>query len=263
MDNTNTQLEDLLTALATLTEHNEALLKQREQLDTASTARANETADLISQLTAQLKEYQDKEKILTDETVTALKTAVSNAFKQNQADYHKAINNGFTTHIEQATLELQQVTSRISEQLRQLEEDAKKTQREFESRNTSILAYEDSYKTQSDKLKQNVANTLQTVSNSTQTHLEALSDEYVSQLTWKTGLMLGAICLFLILLTFFIAWLFIPSKAEIAERRADYALLERYSLADNVVKGNDGYYADVQKSSCFTGKDGHFYCKYR
>lgn len=263
MDNTNTQLEDLLTALATLTEHNQALLEQREQLDTASTARANETADLIKQLTEQLKEYQAKDKHLTDATLIALQKAINDVFRQNQQDYRNAINKGFTTHIEQATLELQQVSSRISQQLTQLEKDAQRTQREFESRNSSILAYEDSYKTQSDKLKQNVSNTLQAVSNSTQTHLEALSDEYIKQLTWKTGFMLGGVCLFILLLTFFIAWLFIPSKAEIAERRANYVMLERYDVADNIVKGKDGYYADVKRSTCFTAKDGNFYCKFR
>ena len=92
MDNTNIQLEDLLTALATLTEHNQALLEQREQLDVASTARANETADLIKQLTAQLKEYQEKEKMLTDETLEGIQRALSTVFKQNQESYHKAIN---------------------------------------------------------------------------------------------------------------------------------------------------------------------------
>jgi len=263
MDNTNIQLEDLLSALATLTDHNEALLKQREQLDTASTARANETADLIKQLTAQLKEYQNKDKHLTDKTLEGIQRAISTVFQQNKKDYHEAINKGFTAHIEQAASELTKVTDSISQQLMQLEKDAKQTQREFEARNTSILAYEDSYKTQSDKLKQNVSNTLQAVSNSTQTHLEALSDEYIKQLTWKTGFMLGGVCLFILLLTFFIAWLFIPSKAEIADRRTDYEMLERYDIADNVFKGEDGYYADVQKSTCFTAKDGNFYCKFR
>lgn len=259
----NTQLEDLLTALATLTEHNQALLEQREKLDVASTARANETADLINRLTAQLKEYQDKDKYLTDQTITAIQNAVNKVFRENQEDYHRAINNGFTTHIEQLTDELLQVSSNIKEQLQQLKEDARKTQQEFEFRNKNILAFEDSYREQTKKLKDNVATTMQGVSNSTQKHLEALSSEYVSQMTWKTGLVLGGVCLFLILLTFFMAWLFIPSKADIAQRRADYVMLERYSLADNVVKGNDGYYADVVKSSCFTAKDGHFYCKYR
>ena len=263
MDNTNIQLEDLLSALATLTDHNEALLKQREQLDTASTARANETADLIKQLTAQLKEYQNKDKHLTDKTLEGIQSAISTVFQQNKKDYHEAINKGFTAHIEQAASELTKVTNSISQQLIQLEKDAKQTQREFEARNTTILAYEDSYKTQSEKLKQNVSNTLQAVSNSTQTHLEALSDEYIKQLTWKTSFMLGGVCLIILLLTLFIAWLFIPSKAEIADRRANYVMLERYDIADNVVKGKDGYYADVKKSTCFTAKDGNFYCKFR
>lgn len=263
MDNTNIQLEDLLTALATLTDHNEALLRQREQLDIASTERANAIADLVNKLNAQLKEYQDKDKHLTDKTLEGIQRAISTVFQQNKKDYHEAINKGFTAHIEQAASELTKVTNSISQQLIQLEKDAKQTQREFEARNTSILAYEDSYKAQSEKLKQNVSNTLQAVSNSTQTHLEALSDEYIKQLTWKTSFMLGGVCLIILLLTLFIAWLFIPSKAEIAERRANYVMLERYDIADNVVKGKDGYYADVKKSTCFTAKDGNFYCKFR
>ncbi|MGP4974680.1 hypothetical protein ACTXIP_13665, partial [Psychrobacter alimentarius] len=54
-------LEDLLTAIATLTEHNTALLTQREEQYQAMEARDTATAKLVNELTAQLKDYQERE----------------------------------------------------------------------------------------------------------------------------------------------------------------------------------------------------------
>ena len=54
-------LEDLLTAIATLTEHNTELLTQREEQYQAMAARDTATAKLVNELTAQLKDYQERE----------------------------------------------------------------------------------------------------------------------------------------------------------------------------------------------------------
>lgn len=53
-------LEDLLTAIATLTEHNTELLTQREEQYQAMEARDTATANLVNELTAQLKDYQER-----------------------------------------------------------------------------------------------------------------------------------------------------------------------------------------------------------
>lgn len=84
-------------------------------------------------------------------------------------------------------------------------------------------------------------------------------------MSWKIAGILGAICLFILLMTLFLGWLLIPSKAEIAERRADYQSLQKARIAHNVVEvnGQDGYYARIKPKSCFTGTDKHQYCKFR
>ncbi len=38
-----------------------------------------------------------------------------------------------------------------------------------------------------------------------------------------------------------------------AERKDDYQSLEKALVIDNVVKGDDGYYARIKSKSCFTG----------
>ena len=55
----------------------------------------------------------------------------------------------------------------------------------------------------------------------------------------------------------------LPSKAEMAKRKTDYQSLEKAVVVDNVVKGQDGYYAKIKKQSCFLGSDNEQYCKFR
>ena len=55
----------------------------------------------------------------------------------------------------------------------------------------------------------------------------------------------------------------LPSKAEIADRQAEYNRLAAAKVAHNVIKGKDGYYAKVKKQSCFLGSDNEQYCKFR
>jgi hypothetical protein len=57
--------------------------------------------------------------------------------------------------------------------------------------------------------------------------------------------------------------LLVPSKTEIAQRKADYQRLEKAVVVDNVVRGQDGYYARVKPKSCFIGTDRYQYCKFR
>lgn len=66
------------------------------------------------------------------------------------------------------------------------------------------------------------------------------------------------------------AWLFIPSKSEIAERRADYQYLEKAGVAHNIVKvsGQDSHYARIDPKDCFEDEKSSFYsqsklCKFK
>ncbi len=177
------------------------------------------------------------------------------------------IDQGFTTHIDTATKRLSTVAVKVKKQFEDLETAADNSKNEFESRQGFFKTYEDTYDTQSRKLKENVNNAMAKVLSDTTDKLDEvgsdLSYKLAKQLSWKVTTMLGAVCISIMLLTFGSAWLFIPSKADIAERRANYAVLEKYQVADNVGKGTDGYYADVITSTCFKGREGKTWCKFR
>ena len=57
-------LEDLLAAIATLTEHNTALLERIEEKDQATKDRDAANAKLVNDLIAQLKDYQERENVI-------------------------------------------------------------------------------------------------------------------------------------------------------------------------------------------------------
>jgi hypothetical protein len=66
------------------------------------------------------------------------------------------------------------------------------------------------------------------------------------------------------------AWLFIPSKSEIAKRQDDYQYLEKAGVAHNIVKisGQDGHYARIDPKDCFEDEKSSFYsqsklCKFK
>jgi len=52
------------------------------------------------------------------------------------------------------------------------------------------------------------------------------------------------------LLTFGSAWLFVPSKAEIIQRKAEYNALDDAQLFNKVIQADGGYYAEVDTTKC-------------
>jgi ribosomal protein L20 len=257
------EIEELVLTLHALIEQQQELLADSQDQGTTNDEHVQQISAMIKQLTGLLKTYQDKEQLIIDNTNQALKNNINAAFQKNQKDYHALIDQGFTTHIDTATKRLSTVAVKIEKEFDDLETAAHNSKTEFESRQGVFKLYEDTYDIQSRKLQESVDKTLTKVAKDTEDTLSDIGHDFTGALTWKMTGMLGAICLGLILITFAIAWLFIPSKADIAERRASYLELERYQVTDNVSKGTNGYYADVIYSTCFKAKDGKTWCKFR
>ena len=257
------QIEELVLLLHALIEQDQELLADNKAQAQANEQYAQQLSAQVKKLTELLKTYQDKEQLITDNTNQALKNNINAVFQKNQKAYHALIDQGFTIHIDTATKNLSTVATKVEKQFEDLETAAHNSKTEFESRQSFFKTYEDTYDKQSRKLRESVDETLTKVAKDTEDKLSDIGHDFTAALTWKITGMLGAICLGLILITFAIAWLFIPSKADIVERKAKYAALERYQVADNVAKGTDGYYADVISSTCFKGRDGKTWCKFR
>ena len=257
------EIEELVLTLHALIEQQQELLADSQDQGKTNNEHVQQVSAMIKQLTGLLKTYHDKEQLIIDNTSQALKNNINAAFQQNQKTYHALIDQGFTTHIDTATKQLSTVATKIEKQFKDLETAAYNSKTEFQSRQGFFKLYEDTYDTQSRELRENVDKTLNKVVEDTEDKLNDIGHDFTAALTWKMTGMLGAICLGLILITFAIAWLFIPSKADIAERRANYVELERFQVADNVAKGTNGYYADVIYSTCFKAKDGKTWCKFR
>ena len=257
------QIEELVLLLHALIEQDQELLADNKAQARANEQYAQQLSAQVKKLTELLKTYQDKEQLITDNTNQALKNNITAVFQKNQKAYHALIDQGFTIHIDTATKNLSTVATKVEKQFEDLETAANNSKTEFESRQSFFKTYEDTYDKQSRKLRESVDETLTKVAKDTESKLSDIGHDFTAALTWKITGMLGAICLGLILITFAIAWLFIPSKADIVERKAKYAALERYQMADNVAKGTDGYYADVISSTCFKGRDGKTWCKFR
>ena len=257
------QIEELVLLLHALIEQDQELLADNKAQAQANEQYAQQLSAQVKQLTVLLKTYQDKEQLITDNTNQALKNNINAVFQKNQKAYHALIDQGFTIHIDTATKNLSVVATRIEKQFEDLETAAHNSKTEFESRQGFFKMYEDTYDTQGRKLRDSVDKTLNKVVKDTEDTLSDIGHDFTAAITWKITGMLGAICWGLIMITFAIAWLFIPSKADIVERKENYAALERYQVADNVAKGTDGYYADVISSTCFKGRDGKTWCKFR
>ena len=60
----NTQMEDLLDALATLTEHNQQILDQLERQGQANSEQYAQQAQLTNSIMAHFEQLQNKERLL-------------------------------------------------------------------------------------------------------------------------------------------------------------------------------------------------------
>ena len=260
-------LEDLLTAIATLTEHNTALLEKIEATDQATKDRDVATAKLVNNLTAQLKDYQERENVIKSAIAIGAAKEVSKEVSAVLNHYHNQLTQGVGGHVEKANHHLVQTVNLATTSINDLSilsSDMKKT---FDANFKSLSFFSTEFEEQNRQLANDAKNTLISVRKEAregaERYTKELSDEFARSLSWKASALVGGVCAFIIAITLFSVWLLVPSKVDMAERKDDYQSLEKALVVDNVVKGDDGYYARIKPKSCFTGTDKYQYCKFR
>ena len=248
------QIEELVLLLHALIEQDQELLADNKAQAQANEEYAKQLSAQVKKLTELLKTYQDKEQLIIDNTSQVLKNNINAAFQKNQKSYHALIDQGFTTHIDTATQKLSTVATKVEKQFEDLETAATNSKTEFESRQGYFKFYEDTYDSQSRKLQESVDKTLTKVAKDTKDKLDDVGSDFsynlVKHLSWKVTAMLGGVCLSIMLLTFGSAWLFVPSKAEIIQRKAEYDALDEAQLFNKVIQADGGYYAEVDTTKC-------------
>ena len=261
------KLEDLLTAIATLTEHNTTLLTQREEQYEALAARDTATAKLVNELTAQLKDYQERENRIR----SAIAASAGKEVRKEVADvlnyYSNQLTQGVGGHVEKANYHLVQTVNLATDNINELTKLSGNMKRTFDANFKSLNFFATEFQEQNRQLANDAKNTLTNVrkeaKEGAKQYTKALSDEFARSLSWKASALVGGICACIFALTLLSVWLLVPSKSEIAQRKADYQSLEKALVVDNVVRGQDGYYARIKPKSCFTGIDKYQYCKFR
>ena len=266
------QIEELVLLLHALIEQDQELLADNKAQARANEAYAQQLSSQVKKLTELLKTYQDKEQLIIDNTSQVLKNNINAAFQKNQKGYHALIDQGFTTHIDTATQKLSTVATKVEKQFEDLETAAANSKTEFESRQGYFKFYEDTYDKQSKKLQESVDKTLTKVAKDTKDKLDDVGSDFsynlVKHLSWKITAMLGGVCLSIMLLTFGSAWLFVPSKAEIIQRKAEYDALNEAQLFNKVIQADGGYYAEVDTTKCRNDFKSKFFsnptwCKFK
>lgn len=267
------QIEELVLTLHTLIGYQQDLLAEGKTQSDANDEYLQQITAMLKGLTELLKMYQDKEQLIIDNTAKALRDNIDAAFQKNQENYHKLINKGFTRHIDEATETLSTVATKVEQQFEDLETAASNSKTEFESRQGYFKLYEDTYNVQGRQLKESISGTMDQVLSDTKHRLDEVGNDFsyglVKHLSWKVTYLLGGVCVLIMLLTFGSAWLFVPSKAEISQRQAEYNALEEAKLLDNVIKSTDGYYGNVDNKNCKPNMKSRFWdrnstwCKFK
>ena len=239
------QLEDLLLALETYTKKIDKQLIDSSNLHHAHYKQAQDIANWAKALTSLLKTYQNKETLLQTEFVEAINKEIASVLKVNEDNYHKRIDEGFTKHITDAG-------DNFLEKTKQLNDD-------LDTLNRSVTDVAGSIDDANDQI------TRQTVATSKQM-LDNVKREFNRQLILTLVVMVVVV----LALASGAAWLFIPSKSEIAKRQDDYQYLEKAGVAHNIVKvsGQDGHYARIDPKDCFEDEKSSFYsqsklCKFK
>lgn len=255
-----TEVKQLLHALSTLIQHDTDLIEQREQQDKA-------TAALVNDLTAQLRDYQDREQQIKTAIATSTATETRKAVGAILNHYQNQLTEGVAGDVQRVNEQLSHTASVATVEVENLSRISYEMRHTFDKRLADLNMFADTLSDQNKRLANDAKNTLISVRKETRQGAEQytteLSDKFAKALSWKIASILGAICLFILAMTLFLGWLLIPSKAEIAERKYDYQSLEKALVLDDVVRGKDGYYARIKPKSCFTGTDKHQYCKFR
>lgn len=232
------QLEDLLITLQTYTKKIDKQLIDSSNLNHAHSKQAQDIADWARQLTSLLKTYQNKEVLLQSDFVSAINKEIERVFEANEDNYHKRIDEGFTKHVTDASDEFLKKTKLLNKDLVKIQ--------------TSVTSVASNLDDTKDKIAElNIDASKQMLDN--------VKREFDRQLI----LTLVVVVVVVLALASGAAWLFIPSKSEIAERRADYQYLEKAGVAHNIVKvsGQDGHYARIDPKDCFEDEKSSFYSK--
>ena len=237
-DDFSIQLEDLLLALDTYTKKLSKQLIDSSNLNHAHSKQAQDIADWARQLTSLLKTYQNKEVLLQSDFVSAINKEIERVFEANEESYHKRIDEGFTKHVTDASDEFLKKTKLLNKDLVKIQTSV-----------TSVASNLDDTKVKIAELNIDASKQM----------LDNVKREFGRQLI----LTLVVVVVVVLALASGAAWLFIPSKSEIAERRADYQYLEKAGVAHNIVKvsGQDGHYARIDPKDCFEDEKSSFYSK--
>jgi len=262
------KLEDLLTAIATLTEHNTALLTQREEQYQAMAARDTATAKLVNELTAQLKDYQERENRIKSAIVAGTAKEVRLEVADLLNYYYDQLTQGVGGHVEKANHHLVQTVNLATDNINELTKLSGNMKRTFDANFKSLNFFATEFQEQNQQLANDAKGTLISVRKEAregaERYTKELSDEFARSLSWKASALVGGICAFILAITLFSVWLLVPSKADITERQTKYDSLAAAKIAHNVVNGPDGeFYARVTPNTCFTGTDKYRYCKFR
>ena len=255
-----TEVKQLLNAVSMLIEHDTALIAQREEQDKA-------TAKLVNDLTAQLKDYQQRENEIKNAIAMGTANETSTAVAAVLNRYHERLTEGVAGHVEKANTALVKTVNAATTNINDLTKLSAAMTKTFDANFKSLSFFSTEFENQNSRLATHAKNTLASVrkeaEEGAEQYTEELSDKFAKALSWKISGILGAICLGILLMTLFLGWLLIPSKAEIAERQSEYNKLAAAKVAHNVVRGQDGYYARIKPKSCFIGSDKYQYCKFR
>lgn len=239
------QLEDLLLALDTYTKKMDKQFVDSSNLHHANYQQAQDIANWARELTSLLKTYQNKESLLQADFVAAISQQMTSIFQANEDNYHKRIDKGFTKHITDSS-------DTFLEKTKQLNDD-------IDTLNESVTGF-----------TSNVNDTREKIAKQNTDASKQMLDNVKKKFNFYLTLNLVAVVVTAITLGLGIAWMLIPSKAEIAERSSDYQGLQKAGVAHNVVKvsGQDGYYARIDPKDCFKDEKSSFYsqsllCKFK
>ena len=255
-------LEDVLNAVSMLIEHDSALIEQRKQRDKA-------TAALVNDLTAQLKDYQEREQQIKKAIATSTAIETRKAVGDILNHYHNQLTEGIAGDVQRANEQLKRTANVATVEIENLSRISYEMRDTFDKRLADLHMFADTLSDQNKRLANDAKNTLISVRKNAKEGAEQytteLSDKFAKALSWKIASILGAICLFILTMTLFLGWLLIPSKAEIAERQAEYNRLAAAKIAHNVVNNpaDNEFYARIKAKSCFIAVDKETYCKFR
>ena len=229
-------LEDLLITLQTYTKKIDKQLIDSSNLNHAHFKQAQDIANWAKELTSLLKTYQNKETLLQTEFVEAINKEIATVFKNNEDNYHKRIDEGFTKHITDASDTFLKTTKLLNRDLGKIQTSV-----------TSVASNLDDTKNKIAKLNADASKQM----------LDNVKQEFGRHLIITLVTLVIVVCV----LGAGLVWMFIPSKAAISERQDSYDSLAKAQVAHKVIEKPNGYYARVDPKDCIEDEKSSFYSK--